>query len=368
MLKNLQIKGFRAFRDLSIPVLGRVNLIVGKNNIGKTTVLEAIKVLAAGSGAPWHLLEVLEARQEVERESVPEFDPGLYWSIRRAFHVARDTSETSKLFSIGPLDSPHDLLTVRLAWVRQTRQDDGTVSRVMVEAGTAAEDEDVSLALVLDVGSSQRRVIPMTRVSRRRIHGAPGAEPEIGTITCQYIAARGFEGREAGDLWDSIVLTEREQDVLAALQIIEPDIDRVSIIESKMPRSSRLALVKRRSAKEPEPLKSMGDGMQRVFEMALGLANAKSGILLIDEVDNGVHYSVQEQLWSFIFEAASRLSVQVFATTHSWDCIESFQRAASAHAEDGFLVRLDTQDGDIRAVTLSEKDLEIVTRESIEVR
>jgi AAA15 family ATPase/GTPase len=112
----------------------------------------------------------------------------------------------------------------------------------------------------------------------------------------------------------------------------------------------------------------MGDGMNRVFELALGLANSKDGLLLVDELENGVHYSAQEQLWRLIFETASQLNVQVFATTHSWDCIESFQRAASAHQADGALISLARQDGDVKATVFNERDLEIITRESIEVR
>ncbi len=108
--------------------------------------------------------------------------------------------------------------------------------------------------------------------------------------------------------------------------------------------------------------------MNRIFELALGLVNASGGLFLADEVENGVHYSAQEQLWRFIFEAASRLNVQVFATTHSWDCIEAFQRAASSHKEDGVLISLSRQDDEVKAAVFNERDIEIITRESIEVR
>ena len=112
----------------------------------------------------------------------------------------------------------------------------------------------------------------------------------------------------------------------------------------------------------------MGDGMNRIFELALGFVNSKHGIFLIDEVESGVHYAAQEQLWRFIFEASSQLGVQVFATTHSWDCITAFQKAASAHPADGMLISLAQSAGDIKATVFNEGDLEIITRESIEVR
>jgi AAA15 family ATPase/GTPase len=159
-----------------------------------------------------------------------------------------------------------------------------------------------------------------------------------------------------------------ESDVLRALQIIAPEIERISLIESKMRRGERLVLIRRAGRETPEPLQSMGDGMNRIFEMALGLANSKSGVFLVDEIENGVHYSVQEELWSFIFQVSSRLQSQVFATTHSWDCIEALQKAASSHPAEGALVRLYQQEQKISAYTFDEDRLEILTRESIEVR
>jgi len=128
-------------------------------------------------------------------------------------------------------------------------------------------------------------------------------------------------------------------------------------------------MIRRRNRRAPEPLRSLGGGINRLFELALSLVNARGGFLLIDEIENGVHYSVQEEIFRFIFDAASRLDVQVFTTTHSWDCIEAFQAAASAHPEDGVLVSLARKaDSDIHAAVFDERDLAIVTQETIEVR
>ena len=113
----------------------------------------------------------------------------------------------------------------------------------------------------------------------------------------------------------------------------------------------------------------MGEGMNRMFGIALALVNAKDGMLLIDEVDTGLHYSVLPDLWKLIFEVAHRLNVQVFATSHSWDCIQAFQQAAEANKdEEGVLVRLENRKEGVGAVTFDESELAIVTREQIEVR
>ncbi len=110
--------------------------------------------------------------------------------------------------------------------------------------------------------------------------------------------------------------------------------------------------------------------MNRLLGIILALVNTKDGILLIDEIESGLHYSVQPDMWRLIFETAAKLNVQAFATTHSWDCIEAFQEAAEAHPEEGVLISLrrKQQEEGIAAVLFDEKDLESVTRSYIEVR
>jgi predicted ATP-dependent endonuclease of OLD family len=99
------------------------------------------------------------------------------------------------------------------------------------------------------------------------------------------------------------------------------------------------------------------------------LVNARNGLLLVDEIENGLHYSAQLDVWRLINRLASRLNVQVFATTHSWDCIESFQKAAQEDTQnEGILIRLESKKGKIVATLFDEKELGIATREQIEVR
>ena len=113
----------------------------------------------------------------------------------------------------------------------------------------------------------------------------------------------------------------------------------------------------------------MGDGMVRLFHLALALVNSKGGILLVDEIENGLHYSVHEDLWKLVFKTARDLNVQVFATTHSWDCIEAFQRAACEdESSEGYLIRLGWRKDEVVATVYDENDLAIVTRDHIEVR
>ena len=108
--------------------------------------------------------------------------------------------------------------------------------------------------------------------------------------------------------------------------------------------------------------------MNRLFGLALALVNARGGLLLIDEFENGLHHSVQTDVWRMIFRLAERLDVQVFATTHSRDSVRSFQEAAAESPEEGVLLRLARKGEDIVPTVASEDELAVATRHDIEVR
>ena len=110
--------------------------------------------------------------------------------------------------------------------------------------------------------------------------------------------------------------------------------------------------------------------MARIFALALALENARdAGQLLVDEIENGIHYTGLPKLWRFVFEAAARHHVQVFATTHSWDCVQAFQEAAADRGDDeSALIKLFEEDGMVRAAVLRSEELAIVARDRIEVR
>lgn len=154
-----------------------------------------------------------------------------------------------------------------------------------------------------------------------------------------------------------------------SLKIIAPEIQALSLVRNDASLNNRIPQVRIAGIDDRISLGSMGEGMNRMLGIALALVNAKDGMLLIDEVDTGLHYSVLPEMWKLIFEIAHRLNVQVFATSHSWDCIQSFQQAADANTEEeGMLIRLEQRDSGIVPVLFDERRLNIAAREQIEVR
>jgi predicted ATPase len=182
-----------------------------------------------------------------------------------------------------------------------------------------------------------------------------------------YVGSSGVAGAEAMRLWDKVTLTPLEEQVISSLAIIYPGLVRISFLPAPTSRT-RVPWVKLSSLDQPAPLKTLGDGVSRIFGIALALVNAKDGLLLIDEVENGIHNSVHSLLWQFLIDAAERLNVQVFATTHSSDAIRAFQWAVKAHRADGVLTKLEENRAGISASQFDEADLDIAIHEAIEVR
>ena len=174
--------------------------------------------------------------------------------------------------------------------------------------------------------------------------------------------------------WDSVALTDDEDLAVAALSLITNEsIERVAVV-GQGNRGTRLnqgrrVMLRIAGERTPVPLKSLGDGATRFFALALALANSRNGFLVIDEAENGIHHSMQRDLWKMVLQTALKNDVQVFAATHSWDCVRGFAQAVM-ESEDagGVLVRLERHGDETRAIEYSEEELRVAAEQGIEVR
>jgi AAA15 family ATPase/GTPase len=366
-LDSLEIRGFRAFEHLRIEKLGRVNLITGKNNVGKTSLLEAVR-LYAHKGQPELIWELLESRDEatdqdrgLEKTGInPFFSPNLKY----LFYGRKEIQSFPSAIKIGSLNSPDDALSIGFAWYSVKIDEEGTRKIRILNENEKNEVENREFRLISQIGSQPKYFARPERLSQTFWQGSPS---ESYVPSCIFASANGLNLKTIGELWDSIALTDLEVIVLECLKLIASDIERVNIISGSA--RNRIPIVRIQSLDEPLPLRSLGEGMNRLFGIALALVNAKDGMLLIDEVESGLHYSVQSDVWRLIFATARRLNVQVFATTHSWDCIEAFQSAVqNSNDEDGLLIRLENKNDQIIPTLFDKRRLGIATRENIEVR
>jgi predicted ATP-dependent endonuclease of OLD family len=362
MLTSFEIRGFRAFDHLKLTDLGRVNLFVGKNNVGKSSLLEALWVYA-NQGSPnvlWSLLvdrnesESLSFLRIADRLTDEEVENQLL-AFRYLFHGRKEKPE-SQIISLGSTENKKNTLTIE--YLMSTGRRDNQQSIPFVDDTI---EEEIP-ALSIKSGNNNPILIRLDRLFTRR--NRDFLSPEIKSI---FVPANGVSRLDVSRLWDSITLSPLEKDVLDSLRILDPRIERVTLVGSREGRE-RLPIVKISDFDQPLPLRSLGEGMNRIFGIALALVNAKGGMLLMDEVESGLHYSIQENVWDFIFQTAKRLDVQVFATTHSRDCFEAFANISNKSEEKGALIRLENKKGKISTVAFDEKELAIAARDQIEVR
>lgn len=148
--------------------------------------------------------------------------------------------------------------------------------------------------------------------------------PPVGFVTTDRLVPR-----ELARHWTNVVLTPGEAQIVEALRLVEPEIDRIAISESE----GTIAKVLLRGADEPVPLGTLGEGVSRILTLALHLVLTQDGYLLIDEIENGLHWSVMPKVWRFLIETALARNVQVFATTHSKDWLEGLADLHRSHPE-----------------------------------
>ena len=390
MLDSLHVKNFRCLEDFQVSKLGRVNLIVGKNNSGKSTVLEALRLYA--DNAQPALLEAIAAEHDekvragdVDLGSIDQVLPFQDFFTGRVF-----PSNDGVPISIGSLTLPEDGLSIEHVYMLETEVEvqvssgptEETVWRirrsVVPKAKLSSTNEALSQALQISKGSRTFAPILFDRALPRARFAMSDVQ---GSVPCSVVATQFGWVDELADGWDKVVFTPQEDVVREALQIIAPEFENLTFVRNTDPgypgaRSAiqRGARVKLRDIPRPVPLNSMGDGMLRVLQLALKIFPAKGGFLLIDEFENGLHYSVQERIWQLAFEMAQRLDIQIFATTHSWDCVESFSKVARSRSDiDGVLFRVGrsvrtSEQGRVIATVFDEAALYSITQSDVEVR
>ena len=358
-LPDLRVKGFRGIKDLLISRLGRVTLLAGKNGAGKTTVLEAVRAYAekgrygAIASTLWNREETV---QTFDDESGREL-PSPNWE---ALFYGRVLTPGS-LISVGPMSG--DRLQIQTKMVPAPKDHQAIDSQLPSEVLTIqVKFRGTTQGFPTHLTARQQRVLEFDR--------GLGLSP---AKQCESIGPELPSNLQLAGFWDNVALTEEESQAVKALNLIYSErVERVAMIgdDSGTHRGiGRRPVVKLSDEPRPVPLKSLGDGAVRLFGVALALANSKDGFLLIDEAENGIHHSIQRDFWTMVLKAAHQNNVQVLATTHSWDCVAGFAKAATEIEEvDGALVRLDRYDDRIRAVEYTEDDLRIAAKHGIEVR
>ena len=352
MLKSVRIRNFRVLDDLFIDRLSRVNLITGRNNAGKTSLLEALFLLS-GAGNPHlalnsNVIRIPDIPMSGPREILRE----TYW---KPMFTKLDTDRVIEIEGVHVARGPLNL-------------------RMLLERPTVVE---------LPLGDSKE-------ISARDLYGErplllsfkAGPEPEVeGRIRYAGQSVQIDQPNipvpfDAAILSTQVMnhpdnaerlsrLRKRKQDaqLLNALRIIEPKLQSIEVNSS----SGFPMIWGDIELPELVPLAMMGEGMARLARLVLAIATVPGGLVLVDEIETGLHHAVMADVWRAVERAAQQSDTQVVATTHSYECIRAAHEALGS--DDGFLLhRLEASDAGNRCVTYRPESIDAAMRHDLEVR
>lgn len=334
----LTIHRFRGIEDLTLEDMGRINLLVGDNNSGKTSVLEALAIYDQPlDERAW----LNTARRRVQGFTSTSRLETLKWLFPHGKQSAEDEEglftgdlSISGLGSAGPrrlcahLEEFEEIGgTGSIIFAKKQLQSGGGVETVEMEDSALERGATLELSLSTTTGVEERRfkIWGTTAWERSQV-------PESGSIPVQILSPfdHAIEEMYLG-LFRKAVLQDYRELVLEALQRIDPAIAEVEVLPTQ---DFRAALYLRHKRSGRTPVSAFGDGVRRVLLMALALPQATNGNLLIDEIETAIHISVLGEVFNWLVGACKQRNVQLFATTHSLEALDALLAAGKDHPDE----------------------------------
>lgn len=368
MLGEFQIRGFRAFSEYSLSDLKRVNLFVGRNNAGKSSLLEALYLYE--SRMDLEALQSLAAKRgEFAIDSMRRDSTGS--DLSHFFHG--HTIKNGRSFAVG---------TARLSYEVRAELSTEMIEQLLLPS----EREDLD---------SARRAFFTLKAIRRRDDGDSGDVLQEASLSAagtvigyrvnsqlgisrksriNFISPDSLDNRSLAAMWNDVLVSNSENAIVKALRLLDDRVSSVAFLlsgQSPMRYSQRPStgiVIGMDGSSGRLPLGSLGDGMKRLLAIAVALSCSQGGALFIDEIDAGFHYSVMRDLWRLIIHTAIANKVQVFATTHSLDCIRGLSviEDENSFKESVSLYSINAQTS--RATHYRAEEIAKIIKHEIEVR
>ena len=337
MLERIHIANFRRFRELEVSRATRINVVTGGNNAKKTSLLEAIFLLSSG-GNPTGVNIGRDLRGLAEDTQKPAAVREILW---KPMFSALDTGTP---IEIAAHHTDSGLISVKVsleknveAWRAEDAPSDDLLTMRYYRNNEQIADNIYDAD---DVGVKFK--------TRSR---SDATIPFIAAILLSYLDT---SGSEAAFRLGVLRKQKRGDMVLKALQVIEP---RLQGIEENSASGSPM-IWGDVGLPELVPLPVMGGGMVRVASLVLAMAMAEGGVFLVDEIENGVHHSVLSDVWRVVDKASRQFGTQVFATTHSYECLRA--AASAIEGDDLSIHRLEVNEEASRCVTLDRSQIDSV--------
>jgi hypothetical protein len=277
MLTSLLIRNFRGFKDLRLEPLKRVNVIVGQNNTGKTGLLEGLALLL------WEPPAACGNLPNLFRTTGGNWNEN-FW--KWAFHN-KDSKRPVEIR--GGFEN----LPEFGVWLGT-----GTASPM----GAARPMSDLGGARCFTLGQRE------TALLRPSVFSTHPTDPKQDAID-----------------YNRVILRRKKKEVEKLLKEVEPRLEAVETLQT----GNEPLLYADVGLSEMLPVTQMGQGFNRLLDIYSELVAAEAKVLLIDEIENGLHHTALSTIWQGLFHAANEVGVQIFATTHSLECIRAAHEAMS---------------------------------------
>ena len=346
-LSSFEAVHYRGIDGLSLPKLNHVNLITGANGVGKTALIEAIWLFMGR-----HNTQLLW-NANVQRSTNP---------------IANPISELS--------DKPLKLCGTEGEERHEWKATFEEIEEVTWET-VAASDAMYKL--------EQRPVVGRLRtwIDNKELdgklparHNSPkglverGFSDSVTPRTTCIIEGTRWQLEISGEylnFYSNMVREGRKEDLANAVHLIFPKIKDVQILTDENGESYFSAIT---NDGDQHPLKNLGGGAVRLLKLYLNIFAARGGIVLVDEVENGIHYSVLRNFWTRARDWMHECNVQFIATTHSAECIDAAMEAF-ADAPGGLAIHklyIEDESENVKAATFTGETLEGARNLNLEVR
>lgn len=362
MLTSLQIQNFRCFEHLTLEPLGQVNLIGGVNNVGKTSVLEALFIFLAPDNpllSAWiNNFRGIQANNFLAGEILSESIWG--WLFRN--------NKKNQNIKIESLDEQQNEISLEIIL-------GDLISPQIIENNKENQINYINdLSYTADLRSHE--VILIYRIKNQEFKHllSPGPDGKIRILERANIPQisnsifcfpHSRENEKDAERLSSLIRSNRQGEILNVLQSLEPRLTSLELLfQGRTP-----VIAGDIGVGELIPIRMMGAGIGRLLSIVLAITDTPNAIL-IDEIENGLHYSVLPSVWKGIERAAREYNTQVFSTTHSIECIQAAHEVfGSSKGPYNFRYhRLENVGDEIKAITYDQETISTSVEMNFEMR
>ena len=351
MYEKVRLQNFRGFVDFTIEPLDRINLIAGKNNVGKTALLEGIW-FHHGSPNPDLGLRLNKFRG-ISEVSVVEPLLELFRNLEADMQI-----EISSRSSDGKTRSDRIYMREpsRLPLSSKGEFEEGRPSSVSGES----LGKEVVIEYTDEFGGSGQSSMSFTK-SQVVFDKPAGAKRS----TARFLMARRGVGSEDVEGFGELEVKGRKKEVIELLRLVEPRLRDLTVIV----RAGNPKIWGDIGIGTPLPIQLMGEGLCRWLMLAQAIPRTPGGVVLIDEIENGIHHTAMEEVWRNLALLARKHDVQVFATTHSAECVRYAHKAFIEDEQYDFrLHRLEKVGEIVKDVSYDKDTLDVAIESGLEFR